>query len=173
MARSKEYKQNVLKEYENLLEEVDGYIAVDPQGVGTLELTQLKKNLKEKGSKMIVIKNTIFKIALLNKKEKLPLEASDFTGSTAIITYKSDPTVPAKLIKEAREDETKLIARYGFVEGSYITKDQVMNLADIPSKDELLGRFIGTLSGTLSGFLNTLTGNVSNFINIVDQLAKR
>lgn len=169
MPKSREYKESLLKKYKDLLSNTDGYIAVDPNQVDTATTTELKKELKQNDSDYIVVKNSIFKIALQDRAE-IPPQAIDFSGSTAIITYSQDPTIPAKAIKKIQKETKQFDARYGYVSAKYLDAQRVMDLAEIPSKEELLAKIVGSLSSPVSGFMNSVTGNLRSFACVLSAL---
>ncbi|MBD3329436.1 50S ribosomal protein L10 [Candidatus Dojkabacteria bacterium] len=169
MPKSKEYKETLLKKYKDTLSEADGYIAVDPTEVDTATTTELKKELKENNADYIVVKNTIFKIALQDENE-IPPQTIDFSGATAIITYSEDPTIPAKAVQKVQKQTKLFAARYGYIGKKYLDSQRVMDLADIPGREELLAKLVGSLSSPVSGFMNTVTGNLQGFARVISAL---
>ena len=160
MAISHDKKTELLERYKEILTNHEGYFLVNSGSIDTGTVTQLKKELKEGGADITVLKNTIFKIALQDTKQ--PVEIQTFDGATAIIYFGEDPTTPAKLIKKIQDDQELLQTRGGVYEGDFLSEDQVMQLADIPSRDVLLGMLVGTMSAPLTGFMNAITGNVKS-----------
>lgn len=161
----------LLEQYKALIAENKGFIAIDTLGTGAETISQLKKKLREHGTNISVIKNSVFKIALTESNQ--PVESSAFTEQTAIITYNDDPTVIAKLLKEVQTETEKMGARFGIVEGAYLDKDRVMQLAEIPSKEVLLARLLGSLNAPLTGFASVITGNVRGFVRAVQQISEK
>ncbi len=158
MAISRNKKTELLEKYKDILSNHEGYFLVNSDSIDTATVTNLKKDLKDAGANITVVKNTIFKIALQDTKQ--PVEVQNFDGSTAVIYFESDPTAPAKLVKKVQKDSELLNARGGVYEGKFLSEAQVMQLADIPSREELLGMLVGTMSAPLTGFMNAVTGNV-------------
>ena len=117
-----------------------------------------KKELKDNNADFKVLKNSIFKIALQDTDQ--PVEIQTFDGATAVIYFDEDPTTPAKLLKDVQEDTEVLGAKGGVYEGKFLSEAKVMELADIPSREELLGMLVGSMSAPLTGFMNAITGNV-------------
>lgn len=171
MAKSKEQKNNLLKEYKEVLENKTGYIVVNSDKLDSATLFSLRKELKEIGSNFSVVKNTIFKIALQEAKQ--PLKTQDFTGASAIISFDEDPTAVAKLLKEVQKEMEVLEARYGVIENEYLDNNRVMELAEIPPKEILYAKLLGSLNAPLSGIMNTLTGNVKGFIRVTQSLSEK
>ncbi len=171
MAKSKADKTKLLEQYKKDLKEKNGYIIVNSDKLDSDTLFNLRKQLKESGSNFSVIKNTIFKIALQETKQ--PLETQDFTGASAIITFDDDPVNAAKFLKEAQEEMEILNARYGVIENEYIDGERIMELAEIPTRDVLYAKLLGSLNAPLSGIMNSLTGNVKGFIRVNQSLSEK
>lgn len=171
MAKTRIQKESLLESYVKILKDADGYIAVDAKGIDNASVTELKKQLKTIGSSLTVVKNTIFKLAVDEAKQ--PAEVSDFDGQTAIITYTEDPTEPAKLLKTLQEESERLEARFGVVEGDFFDGERIMQLAEIPSREELLAKMLGSMVSPISGFMNAVTGNVRGFVQVVKQLSEK
>jgi len=171
MAKSRADKEKLLKSYKELLNEVEGFFVVDPKSVPTSTITELKQELGDSKSQFVVVKNTVFKIAL--QDSDTDAKAIDFTGTSAVITYKNDPTEAAKLVKKVQKATDLLPARYGVISGKFIDETKVMALADIPSREELLAKLVGTMNTPLSGFMNVATGNVSGFTRVISAMVEK
>jgi len=171
MAKSKEQKTELLEQYKSVLKGKPGYIIVNSDKLDSATLSSLKKQLKEIGSNFSVVKNTIFKIALQETKQ--PLGTQDFTGASAIISFDEDPTAVAKLLKDVQKEMEVLEARYGVIESEYIDSNRIMELADIPPREVLYAKLLGSLNAPLSGIMNTLTGNVKGFIRVTQSLSEK
>ncbi|GAB4163877.1 MAG: 50S ribosomal protein L10 [Candidatus Dojkabacteria bacterium] len=171
MSKTRSQKEMLLESYKQMLTEYNGFIAVDTKSIDNVSVTQLKKQLKALGSKMAVVKNTLFKIAL--EETGKPVASKDFDGQVAIITYSDDPTAVAKLLKEIQKKSEKLGARYGLIEGDFLSGEKVMQLAEIPSREQLLAKLLGSLNAPLSGFMNVVTGNARGFVQVVKQLSEK
>jgi len=171
MPKARNQKEVLLEQYKAILANNPGFIAVDSSKLNNITITALKRKLKEIGSDYVVVKNTIFRIALDDAKK--PVELTQFDGQTAIISYASDPTEVAKLIKAAQKETQLMEARYGLIDGSYVKKEEVMALADIPAKPQLIAQLLSTMNGSLTGFMNAVTGNVRGFVQVVSKLSEK
>ncbi len=160
MAISHNKKTELLETYKEILSNNEGYFLVSSDSIDTATVTDLKKQLKETGADYKVVKNTIFKIALQDTDQ--PVEVQDFDGNTGIIFFGEDPTAPAKLVKKVQKDTEKMEAKGGVYEGKFLSEQKVMQLAEIPSREALLGMLVGTMSAPLTGFMNAVTGNVKS-----------
>ncbi len=171
MSKSRIQKEDLLAKYKDLLETKSGYLLVNSDKIDTATVTDLKIQLKNAGANFTVVKNSIFKVALQETEQ--PLQTQEFDGPTAIISFEQDPTAPAKLVKKTQKETELLDPRCGVFEGEFLTAERVMQLAEIPSKEELLSRLVGTMNGPLTGFMNAVTGNARGFTVVLKGISEK
>lgn len=171
MAKTRSDKTELLGKYKEILKNKSGYLLVNSDKIDTATVTKLKVELKGVEANYTVVKNSIFKVAL--QDENQPLELQNIDGPTAIIYFDTDPTAPAKLVK-ATQKETKLLdAKAGVFEGEFLSEERVMQLAEIPSKEVLLSKLLGSMSAPLSGFMNAVTGNVRGLTMVLKGISEK
>lgn len=171
MSKNRTQKKELLTRYKDLIENKTGYLLVNSDKIDTSTVTKLKIALKNVGSNFTVIKNSIFKVALQDTNQ--PLQVQEFDGPTALITLEQNPTEPAKLVKKIQKDMDLLSPKSGVYEGEFLTAQRVMQLADIPSREVLLSRFVGTMNAPLSGFMNAITGNVRGLTMVLKGVSEK
>lgn len=171
MSKSRTQKEELLKKYKELLDTKSGYLLINPDKVDTLTTTKLKIELKNVDANYTVVKNSIFKVALQDSKQ--PLQTQEFDGPTAIITFESDPTEPAKLLKKLQKETELFEAKGGVYEGEFLSAERVMELAEIPSREVLLSRLVGTMNAPLTGFMNAVTGNVRGLTVVLKGISEK
>jgi large subunit ribosomal protein L10 len=170
MSKNRTQKEQLLKKYKDLIESKSGYLLVNSNKIDTSTVTDLKIQLKDVDANFTVLKNSIFKVALQETNQ--PLQTQEFDGPTAIITFEQDPTAPAKLVKSVQKETELLEPRSGVFEGEFLTAERVMQLAEIPSREVLLSRLVGTMNAPLSGFMNAVTGNVRGFTVVLKGISE-
>ena len=171
MSKSRAQKEELLTRYKDLIENKTGYLLVNSDKIDTSTVTKLKIALKNAGANFTVLKNSIFKVALQETNQ--PLQVQEFDGPTALITFEQDPTEPAKLVKKVQKDMDLLSPKNGVYEGEFLTAQRVMQLADVPSKEVLLSRLVGTMNAPLSGFMNVITGNVRGLTMVLKGISEK
>lgn len=171
MSKSRSQKTELLERYKEILKSKEGYFLINSDKADTQTTTGLKIQLKDVGANLAVVKNSIFKVALQETEQ--PLNTQTFDGPTAIIYFDEDPTAPAKLIKEIQKKTTLFDARGGVYEGEFLTAEKVMQLAEIPSREILLGKLLGTMSAPVSGFMNAVTGNVRGLTMVLKGISEK
>ena len=149
-----EQKQAVVAELAELLKNSPAGVLVNYQGITVDADTKLRKALRESGVKYMVMKNSLTgracdEVGLGDMKQYL-------SGMTAIAVSENDPIAPAKVIKEYAEKIESFEILAGYLDGAVVTKDTVMSLADIPSKEVLIAKFLGSIKSPLYGFAYAL-----------------
>lgn len=171
MSKNRTQKEELLKKYKDLIESKSGYLLVNSDKLDTPTVTGLKIQLKDVDANFTVLKNSIFKVALQETEQ--PLQTQEFDGPTALITFENDPTTPAKLVKKIQKETELLEPRSGVYEGEFLSAERVMQLAEIPSKEVLLSRLVGSMSAPLTGFMNAVTGNVRGLTVVLKGISEK
>jgi large subunit ribosomal protein L10 len=129
-------------------------------------ITKLRSDFRKNGVKYMVVKNTLARKALERcKKEKL---VPYLKGQVGMAIAKKEPTAPAKIIKEFRAINKELLGvRIAYVGDALFGQDDVIRLADLPSREVLLSQLLScfkapmtNLAGSLSGILTKLAGTL-------------
>ncbi|MFH1547368.1 MAG: 50S ribosomal protein L10 [bacterium] len=170
MAKTKEQKSELLNKYRDALKDGASYILVDSDQVGSRQLTQLKKSLKENGANFIIVKNTLFKIAAQESDQ--PIEVQELLDSNGVIICGEDPTVAAKALVEVQKEYGNLNTKFAVLFGEYAGSDKVKDLASIPSREVLLSKLVGSMQAPLSGFVSVAQGNVRKLLTVLSEIQK-
>lgn len=161
---------------ENLTQDLKGASSiylVDHQGLSVKMQQDLKKRLKAVGGKMVVVKNTLFKIA--GKDANYPsetLEDTVLSGPTALITGTDDAIAPLQVLAIFAKEFELPNLKVGVVDGKFQDKDALTILSQLPSKEILLGQTVGTIGAPLYGIVGVLQGNLQKLVWILSQKAK-
>jgi len=161
---------------ENLTEELKTatcVVLVDYTGLTVAMQQDLKKKLASSSAKLLIVKNTLFKLA--GKGAKVPEETLSDTilsGPTAMVISGGDSIAPlAILAKFAKENEI-LNFKVGIVDGVFQGKETLTKLSNLPSKEVLYGQLVGSVAGPMYGLVSTLQGNLQKLIWILNEKAK-
>ena len=149
-----ELKQPVVKEIAELLDGAQSAVVVDYRGLTVEQDTQLRKSLREAGVTYKVYKNTMIRLATKGTE----FEALDnaLEGPTAIAVSKEDATAPARILFNFSKTAPQLELKAGIVEGTTYDAQGIKVIAEIPSRDELLGRLFGSMKSPISNLARVL-----------------
>ena len=138
-----EKKQAVVADLVEKLKSSPAGVLVNYQGITVEDDTAMRKALREAGVKYMVMKNSLTgracdEVGYGDMKQYL-------TGMTAIAISESDPIAPAKVIKKYADKIESFQILAGYLDGAVVDKDTVIALADIPSKEVLIAKFLGSI----------------------------
>lgn len=142
-------KKAEVEKLSSKLANAQAFVLADYRGLTVEQDTKLRKAMREAGVEYKVYKNSIISFAV--KDTPLSEISKHLEGPTAIAISETDPIAPSKLIAQFAKDYDKLEIKAGMVEGRVLDIDGVKDLAQTPSREELLARLIGSLQSPLYG----------------------
>ena len=168
--KTKTQKQNIIEQIADNLKKQQSVLFINYKGIGVKDLSQLRKQLKEVGAKLQVAKKTLFSAAFA--KEGIKTDLKGMEGQIAVIYSFEDPIAGAKAAYafSRGRDDVKLLS--GYMENQLLTTEQVQELAQLPSREQLLARFVKTISNPMQGFVRVLEGNIKGLITVLSEKAK-
>ena len=158
----------VVNEMKEKLQSAQGAVLVGFTGLSVADVTKLRRKFREGNVEYKVIKNTLTRIAA----NEVGYEGlSEFLeGPTALAYSTEDAVAPAKILKEfIKETKTEaLTVKVGICDGQFIDAAGVEALANLPSREELLAKLVGSMQAPISGLVNVLQGNIRNMVYVLD-----
>ena len=141
-------KEEAVKKLAEELKDTKIVLLADYRGITVEDVTKLRAELRNSNSEYKVIKNNIVKRALeLNGESGL----NDLLeGPTAVITSKEDYLAPAKAIYNFTKGHDFYKIKGGIIEGKVMTAEEIITLAKLPSRQELLAKLAGALLGNIT-----------------------
>ena len=144
-----EQKQQVVAELAEQIKNSVSGVLVNYQGITVEDDTAMRKALREAGVKYMVVKNTLTgraceAVGYGEMKQYL-------NGMTAIAISDNDAVAPAKVLKKYAEKVESFKILAGYLDGAVIDEATVNALADIPSKEVLVAKFLGSIQSPLYG----------------------
>lgn len=163
--KTRAQKAVTLKELGEHVEKQNSILFVDYKGLKVKDLLLLRKQLKELGAKLQVTKKTLLKKALQEKGIDINLKGME--GQIATVFAFQDPFSPVKNVATFAKAVGALKILGGYIENQVRGADTMKEIAALPSKEELLGRLVGSIASPMSGFLNVIQGNIKGLIHII------
>tara|TARA_A200000113_G_scaffold202694_1_gene197302 strand:+ start:683 stop:1207 length:525 start_codon:yes stop_codon:yes gene_type:complete len=170
----KEEKQVMIDDLSKRLDENNIIYIADISNLDAVATSTLRRQCFAKNIKLSVVKNTLLKKAMENVQGKDFTELYDILPGPTAIMLSDTGNLPAKLIKDFRKKNDKPVLKGAFVEESiYIGDDQLNLLADIKSKDELIGEVIGLLQSPAKNVISALTSSKGKIAGLVKTLSEK
>ena len=149
-----EQKAPIVEEISGKLKDAKAAVLVDAIGLTVEQDTRLRRQLREAGVNYKVYKNTMMKRAFdgteFEELNKL------LEGPSALALATEDVTAPARVIVKFAKEANKLEVKGGIIEGEFYDADSIKQLADIPSREELLSKFLGSIQSPITNFARVL-----------------
>lgn len=164
-------KAGKVAELKDLLSSSKGAVLVDYCGLTVAEDTELRSKMREAGVKYMVAKNTFIRIAA--KEAGVEGLDSYLEHNTAVAFSAEDPVAPAKILNDFSKDHKALEIKAGILDGKVIALDEVRALAELPSRDELLAKLVGSMQAPISGLVNVLQGTIRNFVYTLEAVRQK
>ncbi|HBE9400520.1 TPA: 50S ribosomal protein L10 [Clostridioides difficile] len=161
MRKAIEIKSEVVSEIVEKLQKSSAAVVVDYKGLTVEEVTELRKQMREAGVDYKVYKNTLVRRAA----KEVGIEQFDdelLVGTNAIAFGYDDPVAPARILKGFMDSHPKMKLKMGIVEGAFYDESKIVEMANIPSREVLIAKLLGSLKAP-----------VSNFAYLIDAIAKK
>jgi large subunit ribosomal protein L10 len=150
MSQNFENKKVKVEEIREKFSSAKSAILVDYRGLTVAEATDLRTKFREAGVEYKVYKNNLMKLAI--KESSFEGLTADLAGPSAVAFGYDDPVTPAKIIKDFAKEHKNLELKAGVVEGEYYDNAKIIEIADIPSREVLLSRLVGSFQAPISNF---------------------
>ena len=155
-----ELKQPIVQEISEQIKDAQSVVVVDYRGLTVAEYTQLRKQLREAGVAYKVYKNTLVNFAI--KGTDFESLSDVLEGPNAFAISTTDATAPARVIAKFAKTAPALEIKAGVVEGTFYDADGMKAIATIPSREELLSKFLGSIQSP-----------ITNFARVINQIAEK
>ena len=155
-----ELKQPIVQEISEQIKDAQSVVVVDYRGLTVAEDTQLRKQLREAGVAYQVYKNTLVNFAI--KGTDFESLSDVLEGPNAFAISTTDATAPARVIAKFAKTAPALEIKAGVVEGTFYDADGMKAIATIPSREELLSKFLGSIQSP-----------ITNFARVINQIAEK
>jgi large subunit ribosomal protein L10 len=150
---AKQAKQVIIDEIKAKLDGAQSAVVIDYMGTTVAQADAMRKKLREANVDYTVYKNTLIKRAI-EGTEFAPL-ADVLDGPSAIAISKEDATAPARVLKEVIDEFKKMEFKAGVVEGTFFDQNGIREIANIPSRDVLIAKFMGSIQSPVSKAVRT------------------
>ncbi len=152
----KEKKKQVVEEIKHKISESQAVILTDYRGLNVSQINDLRNRLSQEGIEYTVVKNTLTRIAA--REAGFEDLKTLLDGPTAIAFSKEDPVAPAKILSGFAKENDKLEIKGGLLEGKILDMVQIKYLADLPTREVLLGRVVGGMQAPVYGMAYAMQG---------------
>lgn len=144
-----EIKKYIAQEIASKLGDSDYFFLANYEKITVLDVQDLRERLSVHGARFHVVKNRLFSLVLNDKG----MSVGRLKGPTALVCGGANPPGVAKVLKTFIKEKNRLSIKSGFLSNSVISREDVNNLADLPSLDVLRSQFLALLNTPATQFV--------------------
>jgi large subunit ribosomal protein L10 len=159
-------KEEVVAELHEVLKETKWAVLSNYRGMNVEKITALRNALRKSQTELRVVKNTLLRIAA--QGTAISVLNEQFKGPLAVALTPGDAVEPTKVLVEFAKKNAELEINCGMLNGKFLTKDQISALAELPSREILLGQLLSVLVGAQTGLVNVLSGVPRSFVQVLN-----
>lgn len=165
---NRQKKEKIVAELIEKVNRAKGFVFTGYQGLTHKQLESLKKAVKTLDADFVATKNRLI-LKAMEGKVKVEGELKD---ATATLFLYGDPVMPLKELAKMVKELSLPVIKFGILDGNAITKEQILKLSTLPSKETLLTQLVVGLKSPISGLHRALNWNIQKFIMTLKAIEK-
>lgn len=140
-------------------------------GLKVPEVTELRRQVRGTRSRYLVVKNTL----ALRATRGTPFDdvSRHFAGMTAVAFNEDDPVALAKVLTNFAKTNPNLVFKGALIEGRPVEASEIKTIAELPTREELVGRLLYLIQSPLTRLANVLAGPISNLARVLRAVAEK
>ncbi len=172
MALSKDKKNQVVSETSQLLNGSKLTVLARYSGTTVSDLQSLRKQSKDSGTTVRVIKNRLFKRAMSDAGSSFKIDDQTLSGQILYLFNESDEVAPAQEVARFAKNQPQVEFVAGITaDGSLLSADDLKMLASLPSKEQLRGQLVGLINSPLQNTASVISANIKGVLNVLSSRA--
>lgn len=179
MPKTKEQKKEILRDLADKIKRAKSVIFAKFDVLGVKENEDLRNKLRAEDSEYYVAKKTLLDLAFKDSQVK-DLKIRDFEGKVAAVFGYQDEIAPARIIGKFKKETPDKIDFIGGIldltapAGSkFISSETIKALSELPSRQELYAKMVGSLKAPISGIVNVLAGNLRGLLCVLNAIKEK
>ncbi len=173
MPMSKQAKGALREQVSKRLEKANAAIIAEYRGLTVAELTDLRVRLREVNAEFKVIKNRVAKVAIRDTAPHVAPIVDKLKGPIGLVIAYGDPAPVAKRVLEFSKEKEAFKVTSGVFEGKSLSAADLKVIADLPTREVLLARLIGTLVAPHRGLLGVLNGVPRQLVQVINAIKEK
>jgi large subunit ribosomal protein L10 len=158
-------KEQIVSELHEKLKEAKLGVLTSFSGMNVEKMEALRNALRKSNAEVKVVKNTLLGIA--SKETDFSVLADHFQWPIAVVLSYKDPVEPAKVLIDFAKKNPELEIKIAALDGKILTKGDLIILAELPSRDVLLGKLVSVMAAVPTSFVTVLSGVQRNFVQVL------
>ena len=155
-------KAKVIEDLRSKAQKASIAVITDFKGLKVEELTELRVQLRQEQVDYQVVKNTLARIAFTESQHEILKDK--FKDCCAVAFGYDDPVVAAKILVQFTKKNKKFQTKCASLEGKYLEPDELKALSELPNKEQLLAKVLGTMNAVPTNFVSLFANLLRNLL---------
>jgi len=169
----KKVKELMIREMKDVFSEKKGFVISSFENVKAAEMDTFRKKMRQSGSRYMVIKNRLARIALENAGISELHETMSEKKVLGIGIIEEDPVLVAKLMMEFSKKNKGFKVADGYLEGRPLAAKRIKELSELPGREQLIAMVVGTLNAPISNFVGVLSSVVKKILYVLNAVKEK
>lgn len=159
-------KEQIVSELQKKLKEANFGVLTSFSGMNVEKMEALRNELRKSDAEWKVVKNTLLKIA--SDGTDFSILADHFKWPVAVVLSYKDPVAPAKVLVDFAKKNPELEIKIGVLDKKLLTKGDLTVLAELPSRDVLLGKLVSVMAAVPTSLVRVLNAVPGSFVQVLN-----
>ncbi|MDP2854413.1 MAG: 50S ribosomal protein L10 [Smithellaceae bacterium] len=159
-------KEQIVSELQEKLKQANLGVLTSFNAMTVLKMEALRSVLRKNDAELKVVKNTLLGIA--SKETDFQILSDHFKWPVAVVLSYKDPVAPTKALIEFAKKNPELEIKVGVLDGKLLTKADISALAELPSREVLLGKLVSVMAAVPTSFVTVLSGVPRSFVQVLN-----
>jgi len=164
-------KEQVVSELHEKLSKAKLGVLTSFSGMNVLKMEALRNTLRKSSAEVKVVKNTLLGIA--SKDTSFSVLSEHFRWPIAMILGYADPVEPTKALVDFAKKNPELEIKVGALDGKLLSREDLTALAELPSRDVLLGKLVYVMAAVPTSFVTVLNAAQRDFVQLLNAYAQK
>jgi large subunit ribosomal protein L10 len=166
---TRQKKEELVKKLTGQVKTGKVMIFSDFTGTTVAKMKDLRDELRKSGSTYKITKKKLIELSF--QEAGIEVDSSKMEGQLGVAIGQEDEVSAAKVLAKFAKENKNFKILEGVLEKKLISVEEVMALSKLPSREELLAKFVGTINAPVSGFVNVLAGNIRGLMTVLKGIA--
>ena len=164
-------KEQIVSELQGKLKEAKLGVLTSFSGMNVAKMEALRTALRKSNAELKVVKNTLLGIA--SKETDFSILADHFKWPVAVVLSHKDPVGPTKVLIDFAKKNPELEIKIGVLDGKLLTRSDISALAELPSREVLLGKLVSVMAAVPTSFVTVLSGVPRSFVQVLNAYCEK
>lgn len=169
----KKVKEKMINEVKGIVSDEKGFVLSSIENIKASEIDVFRKKVRQSGSKYFVLKNRLASIAFKEAGVDELVSTMDENKIFGVGVIKEDPVRISKLMAEFAKENKGFNISKGYLEGRVLDEARIKELAELPSREQLIATVVGMINAPIANFVGVLSGVLRSLVYALNAVKEK